>query len=99
GRAAPLLRADFALRGLYLPAGRHEVELVFDPPGFALGQEWANRALAVAWILVALRLLIAAGLLLGRARRPGGILARRSVRRRPRPIEGLQPREEPTGAR
>ncbi|HEX8953963.1 MAG TPA: YfhO family protein, partial [Polyangia bacterium] len=29
GAAAPLLRADYALRGVALPAGRHVVELTF----------------------------------------------------------------------
>ena len=96
GQATKVLRADYVLRAIYLPAGRHEVALSFEPPGFALGVEWAGRALAAALFLVALRLALA--LLVG-ARRWGGILARRPVRRREPAIDGLTQREEPTGAR
>ena len=41
----------------------------------------------------------AAAAALWSASRPGGILARRSIRRRLRAIDCLQPQEEPTGAR
>jgi hypothetical protein len=94
GQPAAVLRADYMLRGVYLPAGRHEIALWFDPPGFALGQEWASRALLAGLALVCLRLAI--GLFVG-ARRWGGILPRRPVRRRAPAVDA--PLEEPTGAR
>jgi ribosomal protein L33 len=96
GQPSKVLRADYILRGVYLPAGRHEIELSFDPPGFALGVELAGRVLAALLLLVALR--VALALLVG-ARRWGGILARRPARRRGPAVEALPPREEPTGAR
>ena len=37
GRAVALLRADFALRAIEVPAGRHIVESAFRPPSVALG--------------------------------------------------------------
>jgi hypothetical protein len=82
GQAAPLVRADYLLRGLYLPAGEHAVELRFDPPGFATGGELARQAVGWAIVLVALR--IALPLLLWSGRRAGVILADR-IRARPRP--------------
>jgi hypothetical protein len=96
GQPSKLLRANYVLRAIYLPAGRHEIALAFEPPGFALGIESAGWALAAGLILVALRLALA--LLVG-ARGWGGILAKRPVRRRESAIDGLKQREEPTGAR
>jgi len=58
GTATPLLRADYALRALYLPAGRHDVELRFAPPGFADGQRIADQALTAAMLLAVLGLLL-----------------------------------------
>jgi hypothetical protein len=80
GQAAPLVRADYVLRGLYVPAGRHQVELRFDPPGFALGQRLATQAGIAAVVLILLRIVLEA--LLWSGRRVGGILAKRSARRR-----------------
>jgi hypothetical protein len=37
GRAAPVLRVDYAFIGVYLPAGEHQVEFVYDPPEWELG--------------------------------------------------------------
>ncbi|MDZ7372992.1 MAG: YfhO family protein [candidate division KSB1 bacterium] len=37
GHAVPIHRADVILRGIMLPAGKHRVELVFDPETFRLG--------------------------------------------------------------
>ncbi|HEY3083060.1 MAG TPA: hypothetical protein VGM69_24480 [Chloroflexota bacterium] len=82
GQSAPLARANYLLRGLYLPAGVHEIELRFDPPGFAAGRELARQALAWAILLVALRLLLPP--LLWSGRRAGVILADR-IRARARP--------------
>ena len=37
GRAVPLVRADVALLGLWLPPGNHRVEIRFWPPGLSAG--------------------------------------------------------------
>jgi hypothetical protein len=37
GKQAQLVRADYLLRGLCVPAGEHRVELVYDPPLLKLG--------------------------------------------------------------
>ena len=37
GNAVPLLRADYVLRALCVPAGDHEVTLVYDPPLLKVG--------------------------------------------------------------
>jgi hypothetical protein len=37
GRPAPLLRADIAFRGVFLPAGRHLVEMVYRPRPVVIG--------------------------------------------------------------
>jgi hypothetical protein len=54
GQPAPLLRADYALRGVALSAGHHEVELRYRPRAL-----WAALALslasALALLLIALR--------------------------------------------
>jgi hypothetical protein len=81
GQATPLVRADYMLRGLYLPAGQHRVELRFDPPGFAAGREIALQAVWWASLLVGLRIVL--GLFLWSAPRAGVILADR-VRARAR---------------
>src|SRR5207248_4394065 len=94
GQPSKVVRADYVLRGIYLPAGRHEVGLTFEPPGFALGVESASRTLLAALLLVALRLALA--LFVG-ARRWGGILARRPARRREPAIDALRQREDATG--
>jgi hypothetical protein len=37
GAPAPLLRADLVVNGLFVPAGKHLVELIYWPPGFTAG--------------------------------------------------------------
>jgi hypothetical protein len=49
GRPAPIARVDFMLRGLALPAGHHEIEMRYAPPGWAIGA-----ALSRAGFLLAL---------------------------------------------
>ncbi len=39
GKETPILRVDYALRGLKIPAGRHEVDFKFHPDTYFLGQE------------------------------------------------------------
>lgn len=55
GAAAPLLRANFSSRAVAVRAGRHQVRMDYEPPGFATG--WRVSALAlgtlVAWLIVA----------------------------------------------
>jgi Bacterial membrane protein YfhO len=38
GRAAPVYRTNGIVMGVAVPAGKHDVRLVFDPPGFATGK-------------------------------------------------------------
>jgi len=37
GKETPIIRADYILRALQLPAGTHKVEFVFDPESHKLG--------------------------------------------------------------
>jgi hypothetical protein len=53
GRLAPVLRTDFLLQGVPVPAGRHDVRLVYRDPalfrGLALsGLAWSILAVAIA---------------------------------------------------
>lgn len=52
GRDVPLLTADYTFRAVRVPAGRHEVRLVFDPPLWRLG--WLVAAVTAATIVVLL---------------------------------------------
>jgi hypothetical protein len=52
GRAAPLYAADYALRGVAVPPGRHRVEFVFAPLSLVLGA--AISATAAVALLAAL---------------------------------------------
>ena len=38
GKEAPILRANYILRGLVIEEGEHEIEFVFDPQSFKLGE-------------------------------------------------------------
>lgn len=50
GEPGPLIRANYAYKGVFLPAGRHTVEFRFDPVPFRLGLYalYAMHALALA---------------------------------------------------
>lgn len=50
GKEAELLRADYALRALIVPAGNHKIELVFEPKSYHLG----NQIMGVSSIIVIL---------------------------------------------
>jgi len=51
GQEAPLLRANYTLRGVELGAGKHQVHMRYEPASFWLGVRWALAASAclVAW--------------------------------------------------
>jgi hypothetical protein len=57
GEATPLYRANYVFRALYLPAGRHEVELAFRPPDFYVGATVSGVALlsCLAYLLMLMR--------------------------------------------
>jgi hypothetical protein len=38
GKEYPILRTDYVLRALQIPAGKHVIEFTFDPPAFAKGE-------------------------------------------------------------
>jgi hypothetical protein len=48
GRAAPIYRANLAVRGVPVPAGTHDVRFAYEPPGLAQGM----RISAIALILL-----------------------------------------------
>ncbi|QDT27089.1 Bacterial membrane protein YfhO [Gimesia panareensis] len=48
----PVLPADYALRAIPLPAGQHEVQLSYVPPGYQLGRVISLTALAVLFVLL-----------------------------------------------
>jgi hypothetical protein len=56
GKEAPILRANYVLRGLNVPAGNHEIRFEFKPRSYYTGQPISN----VAGILVFVLLLLAA---------------------------------------
>lgn len=66
GQEVPVYRANYILRAVQLPAGRHEVVFRFDPPSFRLGERISRAASAAVFLLLAGT--AAAGML--RRRRP-----------------------------
>ncbi len=55
GQKADYVKTDYVLRGMYLPAGDHQVEFLFEPKSFTIGRSIT----IIANILVYLSLLIA----------------------------------------
>ncbi|MBM4049070.1 MAG: tetratricopeptide repeat protein, partial [Planctomycetes bacterium] len=55
GRRQPILRANYALRGLPAPPGPHAHHLVYDPRSFKLGAALSLIALAAIVVLVSVR--------------------------------------------
>jgi len=60
GQDLPLLRADWTLRAAMLPAGKHIVEMRFEPASYAVS---SNISRASSIILLLLILLSAGGML------------------------------------
>ncbi|MCG8581105.1 MAG: YfhO family protein [Bacteroidales bacterium] len=56
GEEADIIRANYVLRGVMVPAGRHDIEFRFEPKSFATGQ-----LLATISSIIILLLIIAAG--------------------------------------
>ncbi|MCA9023181.1 MAG: YfhO family protein, partial [Planctomycetaceae bacterium] len=48
----PVLPADFSLRAIPLPAGKHQVQLTYDPPGFKIGRVITMTTLVITFILL-----------------------------------------------
>lgn len=65
GEPAPLARANYVLRALYLPAGKHTVEMYFDPQSLHVTEGIAYAGLS----LLAVGALVAVGLGWRRSRR------------------------------
>jgi len=67
GKSAPLLRCNFIMRGVYLPAGTHLVEFEFNLP---------NRPLYITLVAMVVGILLSAGLIIWQrrtnSRRPNG---------------------------
>lgn len=56
GKETPIIRTNYVLRGLSIPAGQHQIQFVFHPASFYTGQKVS----LIAGILVLLSLLVAA---------------------------------------
>ena len=62
GTPTPVLRANYLVRAVAVPAGRHEVVFSYDPPGYATGRTVSG----IAWGVLGAALVLAG--LLGRRR-------------------------------
>lgn len=59
GKEAPIIKVDYALRGLNIPAGNHAIKFVFAPPSYNTG----NTVSLIAGIVSIIALLVCAFLL------------------------------------
>ena len=51
GKEKPILRADYVLRALEIPAGKHTIEFKFEPKPYLVGNKIT---MASSWILLIL---------------------------------------------
>ncbi|WP_160712910.1 YfhO family protein [Chitinophaga solisilvae] len=51
GKETAIIRVNYALRGLKIPAGKHEITFIFHPDTYFLGQQIS---LATSWVLMVL---------------------------------------------
>lgn len=54
GKEVPHFRADYVLRGLKIPAGKHKIEFNFAPKSYVQGENYSLIASIVALLLIAL---------------------------------------------
>lgn len=52
GNEVPIIRTNYVLRGLSIPAGQHEIRFVFKPSSFYTGQTVAMVAGIIVWLLI-----------------------------------------------
>lgn len=52
-KEAPIVKTNYALRGLYIPAGNHNIRFEFKPDSFYKSKSVAVAASAVVWLLLA----------------------------------------------
>jgi hypothetical protein len=53
GKEAPILKTNYVLRGLYIPAGKHEVRFSFKPDSYYSSNTASVIASALIWLLMA----------------------------------------------
>lgn len=52
GKESPIIRVDYAFRGLMIPAGKHNIEFKFHPKTYFLGQEISGISSVILILLV-----------------------------------------------
>ncbi|TAN13952.1 MAG: hypothetical protein EPN37_12615 [Chitinophagaceae bacterium] len=52
GKESPIIRVDYAFRGLVIPAGKHQIEFKFHPKTYFLGQEISGISSIILILLV-----------------------------------------------
>jgi hypothetical protein len=57
GEPTSIVRANYILRAVYVPAGTHVVEVWFEPPGLVAGLAYADRAASAIPLFLVLALL------------------------------------------
>ena len=53
GTLSPYFRADYVLRGMRIPAGKHTIEFKFEPNTYAMGEKisYASSSAVILWLL------------------------------------------------